>query len=545
MENAINYWIPIVDKYKDSVIQIKCVRAIYKPFRPYLNPLDTDVSGSGFIIDILNGLVVTNAHVVENAITINGRTRKLGEYDLILTLISICREKDIAICQITKESLQVFLQDIIEPTNINMEFGDSLLVRETEEVIAMGYPLGKKGTKYTTGVISGFYANIPNDNDWINNDILSDEDEPSYIQITAPINPGNSGGPLVNRSGKVIGINAAGYLFSQNVAYAITSRTFMSIYRHMITPLTTKGVSIPYIFVSPRYSFEYNKTSPDLYKVSCRSSDTKGIYVKRVYPNSCFQDLQEGDIITEISYNDMYINMLNLSFQTTRNQNKGIKVIGKIDQFGDIKIITNDKRFSHLDKERRSLSIKELFDYMPVGEKVDLTVCRTGNEKLNSRVITITDYFDFKTTPMIKYLYPRIHPYRYEIIAGLCIGELTINHINEESNDNLGHYIRGIKRYQPRLVINQIFPGTTAHQIKIFKEGDIVGKVNNCLVNTIDDLRGSVAMDSDYITIINKEKNKFVIKRETAWKEDMAAIKLFEIKNSHLKDARTEGCAPD
>ena len=50
----------------------------------------------------------------------------------------------------------------------------------------------------------------------------------SYIQVTAPINPG-TWGPLVNSKGKVVGVNAAGYLFSQNIGFAIPSRVVLGL----------------------------------------------------------------------------------------------------------------------------------------------------------------------------------------------------------------------------------------------------------------------------------------------------------------------------
>ena len=76
-----------------------------------------------------------------------------------------------------------------------------ILVRRSDEVLALGYPLGQQSLKSTTGVISGR--------------------EQHLIQMSAAINPGNSGGPLLNVNGEVVGINSAIIQGAQNVGYII------------------------------------------------------------------------------------------------------------------------------------------------------------------------------------------------------------------------------------------------------------------------------------------------------------------------------------
>ena len=83
-------WTKHGDRWKNSVLQLNVTRALYKASRPYANPSDKVVSGTGFIIDIERGYIATNAHVVSNAITISGRAPKLGKRDLSLELIGIC-----------------------------------------------------------------------------------------------------------------------------------------------------------------------------------------------------------------------------------------------------------------------------------------------------------------------------------------------------------------------------------------------------------------------------------------------------------------------
>lgn len=193
--NNNQIWFKIMERYKNSVMQLICIIGKYNVFRPQISPTDKKVSGSGFIIDINNGLVITNAHVVSNAISISGHLSRLGDYDISLKLISICREKDIALCKISESDIQLILKDF-KPIDINMVFGDNMLLRETDDVITIGYPLGQRNIKFTTCVVSGFHANNDSDNNNNNHDednnFITEEEEPSYIQITTPLNGGNS-----------------------------------------------------------------------------------------------------------------------------------------------------------------------------------------------------------------------------------------------------------------------------------------------------------------------------------------------------------------
>ena len=123
--------------------------------------------------------------------------------------------------------------------------------------------------------------------------------------MSAPINPGNSGGPLLNRKGEVIGINAAGHLFSQNVGYAIPSRVLMSMYDQLILD---PRVKIPSVGLS------WSRTNNEILMMKTGSSNITGIYIRRVGDNSAFYSLEEGDIVSSITYHDpFYVHRLNNS----------------------------------------------------------------------------------------------------------------------------------------------------------------------------------------------------------------------------------------
>lgn len=517
-------WLEIMEKYRNSVIQLICVKAIYDPSRPQNTPKDRKASGTGFIIDIERGLVITNAHVVSNAISIVGRMVRFGEYDLILRTVSICREKDIALCQLSKADRENISLGK-SPNQINMIFGDNMLLKETEPVVAIGYPLGQKNLKYTTGVVSGFHANSDGDDD-DDGMVFTEEESPSYIQVTAPINPGNSGGPLLNHKGEVVGVNAAGYMFSQNIGYAIGSRIVLGIFNKMVAPLTDESLKIPYVLITPKYAFEYNRASPALLELSCGGTSSEGVYIKRVYPNSCFDTLKEGDILTRISYNDIYYNNPNAFNVFNKDKSNGTPTFADLDKYGDLTITYNNSISD------RKLSIKELFDNIPIGTTITINICRQDSKlcQLNKcGLFSINTTFQYVPSNIRYPIYPRIEPYKYEIIAGMSIGELTINYI--AFDDSLEGYAKGYKRYDPVLVVNQIFPNTTASHIRVFKEGSIIKEINGLKVTTISELKTTILNSSDYITFVGKDREKFVIKKSDAIFEDLALLKEFNINN--------------
>jgi S1-C subfamily serine protease len=492
-----NDWISITKRYRDSVLQLICIHGSYNPFRPQSAPIDKTATGTGFIVDVKRGLILTNAHMVANAMSISGRMTRYGQYDFSLKVISICREKDVALCQLLDN-------DLIKIQDVNpMLFGDNMLLSSTTEVLTIGYPKGERNIKFTTGVVSGFDSN--NDD----NDDLTEEENPSYIQITAPLNPGNSGGPLLNRAGEVIGMNAAGYLYSQNIAYAIGSRTILSIYDQLTAPLADSSLTKPYHIITPKYAFEYNHSSSALLELS---GIKEGIYIKRVYPNSCFDLLQEGDLVTHIMYADPYINNPKAFDIINRTFSSGQPMIAKVDRYGDITVDLNE----------RLLSIKELFDSIPMNDTITLIIRRDS-------FYTIQTSFKYVPSTIRYPLYPKITPFKYCIVAGLSIGELTMNHIAKDPN--LKDYAQGLKRYKQALIINQVFPDTTVYRTHLFKSGTIIKSFNDTPVTTIDQLNDILATVDKYLVIVSRDHDKFVITKDQAIKEDQTLIEQFDIVN--------------
>ena len=142
-------------------------------------------TGSGFVIDD-DGHILTNAHVVENAQSIEVQVGADGE-TREAELVGMDPSSDVAL-------LHVDENDALKP----LELGDSSKVEVGDPVVAIGNPFGLDRT-VTSGIVSAKQRQIQAPNGFSISDV---------IQTDAAVNPGNSGGPLLDASGRVIGINS-------------------------------------------------------------------------------------------------------------------------------------------------------------------------------------------------------------------------------------------------------------------------------------------------------------------------------------------------
>jgi len=144
--------------------------------------------GSGIIVD-RRGYIVTNAHVVANAVNIKIVTFSSERTVYSAVIIRKDLENDIAILKIEPDSPM--------PTAI---LGDSDMIKVADRVLTVGAPFGLEQT-VTAGIISDDSRNL----------VIDGQTYEDMIQTDAAINRGNSGGPLINGSGEVVGINTAIY----------------------------------------------------------------------------------------------------------------------------------------------------------------------------------------------------------------------------------------------------------------------------------------------------------------------------------------------
>ena len=139
-------------------------------------------SGTGVILSE-QGYIVTNAHVVEDALSVTIQLTDNRTFEA--SLVGSDEITDLAVLHINAEGL------------IPAQFGDSSVLRVGDTVCAIGDPLGVEFRgSFTDGIISA-----------INRDVAVDGRTMNLIQTNAALNSGNSGGPLINCYGQVIGIN--------------------------------------------------------------------------------------------------------------------------------------------------------------------------------------------------------------------------------------------------------------------------------------------------------------------------------------------------
>lgn len=143
-------------------------------------------TGSGFIWDD-QGHIVTNFHVIEGAqeleVTLSDHTTYRAR------VVGLAPEKDLAVLRIQDPPAK--LRPIPVGTSSDLQVG--------QRVIAIGNPFGLDQT-LTTGVVSALGREIQS---------ATRRRIAGVIQTDAAINPGNSGGPLLDSSGRLIGVNTA------------------------------------------------------------------------------------------------------------------------------------------------------------------------------------------------------------------------------------------------------------------------------------------------------------------------------------------------
>jgi len=208
----------VVNIATEGRIQVRLNPLFSDPFfRRFFNVPDqhivrkTQSLGSGVIVDAKRGLVLTNNHVIANAVQITVTLRDGRQLEA--ELVGTDPETDVAVIKIPAENL------------VDIKPADSDALRVGDFVAAIGNPFGI-GQTVSSGIIGG-----------LNRSGLGIEEYENFIQTDAAINPGNSGGALVNLRGELVGINTA--IFSQSggnigIGFAIPINLAMQVAEQLL-----------------------------------------------------------------------------------------------------------------------------------------------------------------------------------------------------------------------------------------------------------------------------------------------------------------------
>jgi S1-C subfamily serine protease len=212
-------------------------------------------AGSGFIWDN-DGHVVTNSHVISGAAEAKVRLNDGRDYSARLAGASPAH--DIAVLRIR----------VPERQPPPLPIGSSADLKVGQKVFAIGNPFGLDWS-LTTGVVSALDRSLPAEDGRTLIEHL--------IQTDAAINPGNSGGPLLDSSGRVIGITTA--IFSPSGAYAGIGFS---------VPVDTLNRVVPQLIAKGKYTRPVLGISTDeqLNQLIAKQLGVKGVAVLKVEPGS-------------------------------------------------------------------------------------------------------------------------------------------------------------------------------------------------------------------------------------------------------------------
>ena len=189
-------------------------------FNVFGRPIMRPSAGSGFLVSE-NGYIVTNHHVIGNADTISVLLYDGNSYPA--TLVGGDAHSDLAVLKIEADGLSY------------LSFADSDILMVGEQVAAIGNPLGEFANSMTVGVVSA-----------LDREINIDGVPRNMLQTDAAINRGNSGGPLIDMTGRVVGVVTAksGGMDVEGLGFAIPSNVARSVTENLISHGFVRGRAV-------------------------------------------------------------------------------------------------------------------------------------------------------------------------------------------------------------------------------------------------------------------------------------------------------------
>ncbi len=449
-------WPDIFDEVKESTVQIFACKSPFNFHTPYQKDPQQNSSGSGFFVLLKGELaIITNYHVIDKADVIYMQHPNAWKELIELEFVGGSPEFDVARLQFKPGQRALLEQKMGNKQIKTLELGDSDLIRQGENVMLVGYPLGAEHIKHATGTISG-HESISNCGE--------------CFTTTAASFPGNSGGACVNQHGKVVGILVAGEN-QQGLNYVL--------------PITREKVVLDElkdgkVLEWPFWGLSGSATTPDTFAYLKVPGDG-GLLVTHVEKNSLFgaAGLQKNDVISTFI------------------------VTGKrmpIDRFGYVTVPWSSYKMEFYDVLGRIHYGDTFFiECWRNGKKITLAVTK----KLGNPYQIKRKYLPFDAEPA------------YEIFAGCVVMEMTMNHyflalpylkryLTAGSSDlaTFTKLITPENRQEPRLIVTYVFPESSLAKNHIFQGAiNLLEKVNGEPVRTINDYCSAMqkSLDTGYI----------------------------------------------
>jgi serine protease Do len=420
-------------KMMSGVVQIHVEGYIEEDIQSVLNPsikVPGVWSGSGFFVKIkdLEGYMVTNAHVVRNAVKVEISSMLTSQERFDADVVGLVKqlEPDVALIRLTDKELIRFKKLAIK----NIEYLELMEGRSPsrgEAIKAIGYPMGMIEPNITGGEITNF--------------ISGSEYTTERFVTNAAINPGNSGGPSINEDGKVIGLNTAVMIDAENIGF-ITPASFVKIIIENLLLLN-----------EPHFADIGGKVQKNAenFNPLLKQSQAKGVIVSKVVANGFLEaaKIQPRDVILSINHVEF--------------DRHGI-VIGKEGLY-------------------RHKNIYDVMKLVPIGESTEIIYLRDG-------VIHKTKALAMRNPEKGITSIPILNDRKYLEVFGMIIQPLSfeiIQVIQEVDPMAQLEMLQTIDQDKPMLVVTHIYQGTQADEME-WSVGELIIKVNNRRIHTLDEL---------------------------------------------------------
>jgi S1-C subfamily serine protease len=252
----------VIDVYKrvsPSVVNVT-TRVLRRNF--FFEIIPEEGAGSGFILDA-EGHILTNYHVIRGAQSVE--VTFIDETTLPARVVGSDPRNDIAVLQVDAPP------ELLAP----VELGSSVNLQVGQRAIAIGNPFGQFSSTLTTGVISALERTLQGQDG---------RQITGIIQTDAAINRGNSGGPLLDSSGRVIGITTAIFSptgASAGVGFAVPVDTI----RRLLPDLLTLG-RYRHPWLGIRYAYHLTPGLADMLDLSVE----KGLLLVELHPDGPLAD---------------------------------------------------------------------------------------------------------------------------------------------------------------------------------------------------------------------------------------------------------------